>query len=97
MCFLLIKLYFQEPVHQQCGIADQELCFNPFRESVVYRTGIKACLHDPKAVFNLISFMGYGEYVFCRVRKILKTRNENLIITIIRHIIDVSPDFAYNR
>ncbi len=70
-------------------------CFNPFRESVVYRTGIKACLHDPKTVFNLISFMGYGEYVFCRVRKILKTRNENLIITIIRHIIDVSPDFSY--
>ena len=70
MGFLPIKFYFQEPIHQKRGIADQKVCFDPFREPVVYRTRVKACLHNPEAVFNLVSFMGYSQYVFCRVRKV---------------------------
>ena len=57
MCFLVIKHNFQKPVYQQCGIADQEMRPDPFREPVVYGTAVKVCFHDPETVFDLVSFL----------------------------------------
>ena len=62
MCFLVIKHNFQKPVYQQCGIADQEMCLDPFRKPVVYG-------RPSKFVF-IIRKQSSTWYLFCDTARI---------------------------
>ena len=55
VCPILIQLCLQQPVDQQCSIADHEVGDNTLWLLMVYRTCAKVCFHYPEAVFNLIS------------------------------------------
>ena len=51
----VIQLYFYQTVYKQGSIADKKVCFDPFGIVMEYRSCVKACLHDPETVFDLIS------------------------------------------
>ena len=70
MGVLVVQLCFQQAVYQQGRIADQKMCPDPLRQPVVDGPAGKICLHNPKAVFNLIPFVGHCQYVLCRVQQV---------------------------
>ena len=48
---------YRKSVYKQCGITYQEVCSDPFCQSMVHGTSVKVRFYDPETVFNLIPFL----------------------------------------